>query len=95
MAFAPPLAPPLAPLARAMLRQEARALLGRLARIKPFALQETMLPAAALLPRAQSAVERFLVAGRRELRSLIEGYLAWIDGPAGARRRPRRRIGAS
>ncbi|MCF4129942.1 hypothetical protein [Methylobacterium sp. SyP6R] len=83
MAFAPPLAPPLAPLARAMLRQEARALLGRLARIKPFALQETMLPAAALLPRAQSAVERFLVAGRRELRSLIEGYLAWIDGPAG------------
>ncbi|GJE03617.1 hypothetical protein [Methylobacterium isbiliense] len=73
----------LPPLARSMLRQETRALLGRLARIKPFALQETMLPAAALLPRAQSAVERFLVAGRRELRALIEGYLAWIDGPAG------------
>ncbi|MEP9379139.1 hypothetical protein ABLE91_20670 [Aquabacter sp. CN5-332] len=78
----------LSPLARSMLRQEARALRGRLARIKPFALQETMLPAAALLPRAQSAVERFLVSGRRELRGLIEGYLAWLDGPAGGAATP-------
>ena len=38
--------------ARAMLTHEARALLARLALIKPFALQEPMLPAAALLPDA-------------------------------------------
>src|SRR3954470_10382822 len=55
-------------LASWMLEQEARALLTRLARVRPFALHETMVPAAALLPRAQAGIERYLVAGRRELR---------------------------
>ena len=44
------------PYASWMLEQEARALLTRLARVKPFALQETMLPAAGLLPMAGSAI---------------------------------------
>jgi hypothetical protein len=61
--------------------QEARALLTRLARVKPFALQEPMLPAAAILPTAQTAIERFLVKGRRELSGLIHNYLRWLQGP--------------
>src|SRR5215510_8424861 len=64
-----------------MLAQEARALLTRLARVKPFALQEPMLPAAAILPTAQSAIEKFLVTGRRELRALIHNYLRWLQRP--------------
>jgi hypothetical protein len=69
--------------ARAMLTHEARALLARLALIKPFALQEPMLPTAALMPDASVAIDRFLVAGRRELRRLIRGYLDWLKAPPG------------
>jgi hypothetical protein len=59
--------------AKQLLAQEARAMLTRLARVKSFALQESMLPAAALLPAAQIAIEKYLVAGRRELRRLLLG----------------------
>jgi hypothetical protein len=72
------------PFATWMLAQEARALLTRLARVKPFALIEPMLPAAALQPAAQLATERYLVAGRRELRAMVTGFLAWL-GSARAR----------
>ena len=71
--------------ARTMLTHEARALLARLALIKPFALQEPMLPAAALLPDASVAIDRFLAAGRRKLRRLIRGYLDWLRRPHGER----------
>jgi hypothetical protein len=64
-----------------MLTHEARALLTRLALIKPFALQEPMLPTAALLPDASVAIDRFLVKGRRELRRLVRGYLDWLKAP--------------
>src|SRR5215813_911755 len=64
-----------------MLEQEARALLTRLARVKPFALQEVMLPAAAILPAAQTAIERYLAQGRHELRALVHTYLQWVYGP--------------
>src|SRR6266496_3425295 len=67
-------------LAATMLEQEARAMLTRLDRVRPFALHETMLPAAALLPAAQVAIERFLGAGRRELRRRLHAYLGWLDG---------------
>ena len=50
-----------------MLEQEARALLTRLARVKPFALQETMLPAAELMPDAQMAIENYLIRGRQAI----------------------------
>lgn len=70
--------------ARWMLAQEARALQARLARVRPFALIEPMLPAAALLPEAQSAIERHLLLGRRELHGLVAEYLAWLGGPAAA-----------
>ncbi len=71
-----------------MLAQEARALLTRLARVKPFALNEPVLPAAAILPRAQIAIERYLVNGRRELRELVHGYLRWLHGPEGRQAAP-------
>ncbi len=67
---------------RAMLLHEAGSLVTRLAMVKSFALQETMLPAAALLPTAQSAIDRFLVIGRRQLRGLLHEYLRWLKHPA-------------
>ena len=59
--------------------QETRALLARLARVKPFALHETMVPAAALLPGAQIAIELFLAQGRQELRDRAHAFLSWLS----------------
>jgi len=72
---------PIPPYACWMLEQEARALLTRLARVKPFALQESMLPAANLLPGSQMAIERFLMAGRKHLRTLVRQFLRWLRSP--------------
>jgi hypothetical protein len=69
------------PFATWMLDQEARALLTRLARVKPFALLEPMVPAAGLLVTAQGATEWHLVKGRRELRDMVLGFLNWLHGP--------------
>jgi hypothetical protein len=66
-----------------MLEQEARALLTRLDRVKPFALHETMLPAANLMPLAQAAIERYLMRGRRELKEMVEQYIARLREPGG------------
>ena len=66
-----------------LLEQEARALQTRLARVKPFALLEPMLPAAAISPPAQTAIEASLAAGRRELRSRIRSLISWLHSPAG------------
>ena len=63
-----------------MLDQEARALLARLARVKPFVLSAPMVLAASLLPAAQTAIERFLAKGRRELKERVEGFLSWLHG---------------
>jgi hypothetical protein len=63
-----------------MLDQDARALLARLARVKPFVLSEPMVLAASLLPAAQIAIERFLAKGRHELKEWIQGYLSWLHG---------------
>ena len=70
--------------ARTHLITETRALLARLALVKPFALQETMLPAAALLPAAQIAIEKFLVSERRALRRLLLAFLRWLNRPHAA-----------
>jgi hypothetical protein len=68
-----------------MLDQETRALVSRLARIKPFALHETMVPAAGLSPEALSAVEGFLQAGRKELRMRAKSFLDWLGSEPGGR----------
>src|SRR3954451_12728808 len=69
-----------------LLEQEALALLTRLRRVRPFALQETMLPAAALSPSAQVGIDTLLAGGRRELRRQVIAFLDWVGGP---RARPR------
>ena len=63
--------------------QETRALLARLARVKPFVLHETMVPAAALLPASQIAIERFLAQGRQELRDRAHAFLSWLGAREG------------
>ena len=57
-------------------------MLARLARVKPFALLEPMLPAAAISTPAQRAIERYLANGRRELRRRINEFRRWLGGPA-------------
>jgi hypothetical protein len=64
-----------------MLELEARALLTRLARVRPFALHETMVPAAAPSIAAMSAVEAYLAEGRKELRGRVRDFLQWLNGP--------------
>lgn len=58
-------------------------MLTRLARVKPFALSEAMVPAAAISTQAELAIERYLIKGRRELRSRVISYLQWLQGPEG------------
>ena len=72
---------PAGAIASSLLEQEANALLTRLDRVKPFALHETMVPAASLAPTAQTAIEQFLLQGRRDLRRQVHGYLGWLAGP--------------
>ena len=62
-----------------LLTQETRALLTRLARVKPFSLYETMVPAAAPSPEAFRAIEHYLLDGRRLLHSLVLGHLRWLS----------------
>jgi hypothetical protein len=66
------------------IEQEALGLLTRLDRVRPFALLETMVPAAALSPVAQAAIDRFLLEERTRLRSAIGALLAWLRGPGRA-----------
>lgn len=68
-----------------MLAQEARALLTRLMRVRPFALYETAVPAASILPNAQIAIEHYLADGRRELRRHVHAFLRWLQ-PSGSHR---------
>ena len=62
---------------------EAQALLTRLNRVKPFALQMTSVPAAAVSLQAQEAIEEMLARGRRELRERVDRFLQWLKSAAG------------
>ena len=69
------------------LDQEARALLTRLERVKPFSLQMTSVLAAAVSPGAQTAIESYLAKGRCALRELVLRFIRWLrtaDGQAAA-----------
>ncbi|HUB50207.1 MAG TPA: hypothetical protein VMB73_34990 [Acetobacteraceae bacterium] len=61
-----------------MLEQEARALLTRLALVRPLVLDGPMVPAASLLPEPQLAIEQFLSSGRQHLHGLIHRFLHWL-----------------
>jgi hypothetical protein len=67
-----------------MLSQEARGLLARLALVKSFALQQTSVPAAAVSPEAQTAIERHLARGRSEMKRRVDAYVRWIDAHKGS-----------
>jgi hypothetical protein len=71
------------PAANRFLTGEARGLLARLARVVPFALQESSVPAAAAAPAARAAIDRHLAAGRRELRGRVLAFVRWLRSPAG------------
>ena len=66
-----------------LVEQEARALLVRLGRVRPFALQQTMVPAAALPPASLSAIDRYLIDGRRRVHRMVREFLRWLHSPAG------------
>jgi hypothetical protein len=72
-----------------LLEQEARALLTRLARVRPFALHEPMVRAASVSNGAHSEIERYLAEGRRELRGRVRRYLSWLRGAEGQGSSPR------
>ncbi len=73
-----------ATLSSSLLEQEARGLLTRLDQVKPFALHETMVLAAALPYPAHLAIEQFLHTGRVALRGQVHEYLGWLRGPGRA-----------
>jgi hypothetical protein len=62
---------------------EAQALLTRLHRVKPFALQMTSVPAAAVSLQAQAAIERVLAEGRLELEERVAQFREWIKAATG------------
>jgi hypothetical protein len=72
-------------LAHWLLAQEARAMLRRIDRVKPFALQETMLPAAAPMPATLVAIERYLIQDRTRLRNQVQEFIEWMDAEAASR----------
>lgn len=71
-------------LAHWLIEQESLALLTRLDGVRPFALLETMVPAAALSPVAQAAIDRFLLEERGALRRDVVAFIAWLRGPGRA-----------
>ena len=62
------------------LAREARALLQRLARIRPFSLEIPSVLAAAVTPAAQTAIEVHMMRGRGRLRTMVMDYLRWLRG---------------
>ena len=70
------------------LAQEARSLLTRLARVRPFALEIPSVLAAAVSPAAQTAIEGYLARGRQTLRKMVRGFLRWLEGDEGQRATP-------
>jgi hypothetical protein len=76
-------APAVFPYALSLVENEARALLVRLGRVKPFALQQTMVPAAALPPASLSVIDRYLISGRRKVHQMVVRFIRWLRSPAG------------
>lgn len=58
-----------------LLEQEGQAMLTRVDLLKPFALHQPMVPAAAISPSAQIAIDRYLAKERHVLRGQIHDFL--------------------
>src|SRR5215213_6668193 len=71
-----------------LVENEARALLVRLGRVRPFALRQTMVPAAGLPPALLSAIDGYLISGRRKVRQMVLGFIHWLRSPAGQESSP-------
>src|SRR6185295_15435645 len=69
--------------ALSLVENEARALLVRLGRVRPFALQQTMVPAAALPPALLSAIDYYLIRGRRKVHQMVLKFIRWLRSPSG------------
>src|SRR5262252_2504421 len=66
-----------------LLEGEARSMLARLARVKPFGLITPMVPAASVPPAAQTAMENHLIRGRQKLRATIGDFIGWLHSHGG------------
>jgi len=73
----------LSPFAASTLALETRGLLTRLARLQPFALVMPMVGAARVSAEASAAIERYLRRHRRELRTQVRAFLAWLQSAQG------------
>lgn len=69
--------------ASGLLHEEAHALLSRLGRLRSFALQMPMVPAANIPIPARTAIECQLAQGREELGRRVRGFIAWLRGRDG------------
>ncbi len=74
--------------ARWLLAQEARALVTRIARLRPYSLQMTMVPAAAIAPAAQLAIEAHMSRARQTLYGMVHRFLNWLERLEGKRAAP-------
>jgi hypothetical protein len=74
--------------ARWLLAQEARALVTRIARLRPYSLQMTMVPAAAIAPAAQLAIEAHMSRARQSLYGMVHRFLNWLERLEGRRAAP-------
>lgn len=69
--------------ASTVLAQEAEALITRLGKVRPFVLVEPTLTAAAPLPRTQSAIDGYLIRGRKQLLAQVQEFLRWLESVEG------------
>src|SRR5438128_1587701 len=75
-------------IAHRVLANEARALLTRLERVKPYVLHMPMVTAAAISPVAQTSIENHMIKARAKLRALVHSFLRWLQGAEGQRQSP-------
>lgn len=61
-----------------LIDSEAHSLLVRLDHIRPFVMHETMVLSAALPPKAQWQIEKFLHVGRNDLRRRLTAFITWL-----------------
>jgi hypothetical protein len=74
--------------AKRMIEQEARAMLTRVAQLKPFALKMPMVMAATIPLAAQTAIEKHLDRARQDLQAMVNKFLNWLASAHAKRSTP-------